>query len=366
MSDKIKDNSTQNKDKKQDIEDAEVVDPNAGTLARAAQRARSLARSIRRNPDVEMQANRARSLLQRVASRASDAIKQLPVDTASEKLVLALSDPRTVQVVQRVMKAAGSASIQAGFRKEPHAKLLFEFAEWCETQTDRGDVMALLLQDAFTKDGAFAQLSKPMMELGVDDPLRAFLATPPTESLIAVFHSAQQGLILTLCRLAALGLHEEPPAPETPRAEQVAWFRASAIPERFKLLMDLALGEEAPTPAPEPDATPAAPEEAAAAGEGEGNGSSGGVASAALERIRSALPVRSFPPGFRFLVGTYLVFLHTYLSRNMVDAFPKVMEQVREEVGKEQDARDLRERAARGEVLEMDPKPEGEGSDDLG
>ncbi len=362
MSDKNKNNSEDNSDKNQHIEDAEVVDPHAGTLARAAQRARSLARSIRRNPDVEMQANRARSLLQRVASRASDAIKQLPVDTASEKLVLALSDPRTVQVVQRVMKAAGSASIQAGFRKEPQARLLFEFAEWCEAQTDRGDVMALLLQDAFTKDGAFAQLSKPMMELGVEDPLRAFLATPPTESLIAVFHSAQQGLILTLCRLAALGLHEEPPAPETPRAEQVAWFRASAIPERFKGLMALALGEEAP-PEPRADAPETAAEAEAAPGEGAGGG---GVASAALERIRSALPVRSFPPGFRFLVGTYLVFLHTYLSRNMVDAFPKVMEQVREEVGKEQDARDLRERAARGEVLEMDPKPEGEGSDDLG
>jgi len=300
-----------------------------------------VAKRIKDRPDIDMQVGRARSLLRKVADKASEQLQSLPIDEAADKFMRALSDPRTVAMVQRTMSTVGGRGMEAAFKREPHARLLFDFAEWCEQQSDRGDVMGVLIHDTLMPDGAFAQISRPIQDLGLqDDPLRAFLATPPTDSLIEVFRSAQLGLLQTLCRMAALGTGVEPPDAKAPLHTLVSFFKDSGIPEEFKVLADLALGHgESPSTPSGGDAAVPPVEEAR---------------TTALARVKRMLPVRSLPPGFRFLVGTYLVFLHSYLSRNMVDAYPRVMEKVREEMDGQQAAADATGAEA-GEVLDMTP-----------
>jgi hypothetical protein len=88
---------------------------------------------------------------------------------------------------------------------------------------------------------------------------------------------------------------------------------ACGLPERFEAIPFLAMGASA-AHSPMPHKTRFS--------------SANGVS--ALARVKTLLPtVSAIGPGHRFLLGPYLTFLQAYLTRNMVDAMPNIMQNIR-------------------------------------
>ena len=312
---------------------SEVTDARArrGLLSRTG---RGLSRVLRKARDaagdVEM-STRPRALVRRLGERVRGALPtSASVARSLEALAHTLSDPRAVKQVHRLMSTLGQAGFEAAFRQEPYARLMFELAEWCGEQSSRGHVMAILMADATQPGGAVAQLTTTLFsgvagEGGLPaNPLAALMSEPPGERLDRALTTVQRSLMRTLCQLVTSATDAPEPDPDAALHELVATFRAADLPERFATIPDFVLGLDVA------DAPP--PEEA-------------GESPGALTTHRPATQLRR-------VVTAYLLFVETYLVRNMVDALPSVMERVREEM--EGQAPPTVEELERPEDLEME------------
>jgi hypothetical protein len=311
--------------------DDDARDP--GWIARAARKLRSP-----RGPDLDGDApGLARRLLRRAADQVT---RRADPQAALDRALHLISDPRVASALQQSLSALGNRGMEAAFTQQPHARLLFDFAEWCDQRASRGAVMGALMRDTLSPEGAFYHLYQPLMALGaVKDPLAALAAQPPEARLLEALHEAQRGALRTLCALAALALPDAPASPHDADAEALAaHFAALPLPPRFLVLGELALGRgadqgedaSAPTPSQAPSPAP----------------------TGALARAQRWLPARALPPGLRFVIGPWLWFLQLYLTRNMVDALPEMMGRVRDELAQEQARAD---HEADGPTIEMGP-----------
>lgn len=295
--------------------------------------ARGVRRALRRGPVLEGQADPRRSLLRRAASKARTLASQLPVQASLDKALLLISDPRVTQALQQSLGTMGNLSMEAAFASDPHVELLFSYASWCDERAGRGQIMGLLMQDALSPQGGFANLYRPLMDLGaVKDPMAALSAMHPTEKLLETLGQARRGALRTLCLMGAAATDQPPPQDHLDSPALAAYLEALPLDEGHRALPDLLMGRlgakasaqaqpvEAPTEAP-----------------------------------RSFLPARTLPPGLRFVISSYLMFLQLYLTRNMVDALPTMMGRVREELASQQqrEAEQLHEQE-HGPTLEMD------------
>ncbi len=305
-------------------------DAQPGALARARGR---LTRLTARPARLLDRAPGARALLERAADKTRQLADRLPIQQAAEAALMALTDPRTAQLLQAGMTAMGNVGMEATFRRDPQARLLFEFADWCADAAGREAVMLIIMQDALSPHGGFHQLASPILSLGASDPLSAFAATASHANVPGrTLNLAHAGMLRTLCAMADLACDQPPPPRHATPPALASHLRDSQIPERFKPLALMALGEEAPasTPnaAPEGRPDPGSEHPQAPSDGAPSRGSS--AASEALERPRSLLPALSLSPAHRFLLGPYLVFLQTWLTRNMVDALPAFMARIRQ------------------------------------
>ncbi len=285
-------------------------------LSRAVRRAQGLKKSPS-EPVLEV-GSRRRKLARKVASKARQAVQRIPVQAATDSALRMISDPRVTQVLQAGLRSAGNVGMEATFAREPDARLLFEYASWCDEEAGRGQIMGLLMQDAMSPQGGFFQLYRPLMDLGaVSDPLAALAAGLPGRGVTETLVNAQLGALRTLCTMGAVATKVPAPDALDSLEELAVFFADLELPSRFSGIADLALGLS-PSPPPSTNGNVEAP-----------------TSESDAKKPAGAL-VRSLPPGLRFVMGPYLLFLQFYLTRNMVDALPNVMSKVREELVKDE------------------------------
>lgn len=322
--------------------------PSGGLLRRAGRR---LSQRLARRSDVrppDRDAGAPRGLRKRIVSgvgrRLKQAASRLPIDRSLDAVVDMLSDPRTVATVQGWMTTLGSAGLEAAFQQEPAARLMFDFAQWCEGRIGRGHVMAVLMQDALAPTGALGQLTRTWgaaVGAGQDgrNPLEVLLTRPPTELLLEALDGAQRGMLTTLCALACAASDRPAPPPDAPLDVLADTFQACDIPDVYKPLADFALGRRADLER-RPEARPeGAPEDTL----GEDADEVGG------------LPTLRRGAELRFVLIAYLVFVETYLVRNLVDALPTLMGRVRQERDRAREDQAARRDEETGSVWDQEP-----------
>ena len=260
--------------------------------------------------------------LRGAAAKARQIAQLLPTDAATDKILTALSDRRTTRLVHAGLGIVGNVGLKTMFRAEPDARLLFDLADWCGEQAGRGPVMLVLLEDAMQPTGAFYLLSRTLPRLPIADPRMLWGGAAPSGGVLATLRDAQKGMLLTLSKLVATALEQPPPDPSAQIEDVASRLRSPEIPARFFRIADLAMGVEgAKEDASASDGSiPQEPTEARP------------QLLPVLARVRNLLPVKALPPGIRFMLGPYLVFLQAYLGRNLVDSLPRFLALVREQV----------------------------------
>lgn len=97
----------------------------------------------------------ARSLVRRVGGKTARGIKRLVTDDrvreaaagALVKLDAALSDRKNLERLQSLMATAGNFAMERSFDASPDARLLFEYADWCEATRSREEVSRSVFRD---------------------------------------------------------------------------------------------------------------------------------------------------------------------------------------------------------------------------
>lgn len=216
-----------------------------------------------------------------------------------------LADPAQAALLQRSLAGLAGWTMRKGFGVDADAKLLFEFVDAQEALHSREVVLEIVTRHAATyqRDLLGALLS------GMSPPGRPIDLWSAGEKLGLQPEAVQrlgQELLELLCTLAALD--EESPIPEDAPA-RLAYFEGAPIPEQFKVLGRMASGDPAAfRPEKSPDKSPATP--------------------------RTGLPARIFAslndPAVRFATTGYLLFLHSYLLRAMIEALPDLLQTLAE------------------------------------
>ncbi len=306
----------------QDSQDKRASSAKPGLLGR-------LGRRLRGDGALERSAKgKRRSKLRALARRGIDntraALERADPKASIDALLRTMTDPRAVRLAQLGMGTLGNASMEAIFTREPDARLLFEYAQWCESQSDRGHIMAVVMHDALSPQGAFNQLAGPLISMGTGGDVRVFWTSRPrTRDMTDTLERARTGLLRTLASMAAAATNHPAPEPDTSSQELERWLRQSDIPPRFQTLVDRVT--DTPTPHTEP--TPSTQR-----GSETSTQDTTPPQTTALGRTANLLPALSLPPSHRFILGPYLLFLQSYLTRNMVDALPNLASKIRQEL----------------------------------
>lgn len=233
------------------------------------------------------------------------------VQQGARAAVQKLADPAHAALLQRSLAGLAQWTMRAGFRVDADARLLFEFVDAQEEEHSREVVLEIVTHHAATYE---RDLLRALLHGsgGADAPRDLWSAgmwAADSKMGLNPESAAQlsQQMLELLCTLAAL---DDPAPPPTDARDRLAYFENAPIPARFKILGRMASGDPAAfQPADAPDkissATP-----------------------------RGGLPARIFAslndPAVRFATTGYLLFLHSYLLRAMIEALPALLETVAE------------------------------------
>ncbi len=243
-----------------------------------------------------------------------------------EELVDWLTSESTIETLQLTLSKVANTAISMGFRIDPGAALLFEFASWLEEEYGREEVMPRILAHAPLEDGSLVTLLTRAMTNPPD-------ASPDTRDHHVL--GVRQRMLLMLCSLAQL--EEETPLPPGDDITSLhAYLERAILPEQFDLLADLALGD--------PDAFDTLQRRHHEAQEAKKRDASMSekLKLALLDRVvpteepahsskpnatpRTALTQRGGrTPALTFLTTGYLLFLQTTLTRSMLESFPDLI-----------------------------------------
>lgn len=273
---------------------------------------------------------RASARLKRLGARARALAPAETVKRSVEATLKAATAPRAVETVRTGLTTLGNASMAIIFRGEPDAQRLFELADWCGERSGRGAIMAILLQDALSPQGAFFQIAGPLVQFGPNgQSVQIQWASVGTQwpQMRDALDRAQHGALRTLSAMVAAATETEPPEEDADAERLASFIQRADIPERFKSLPDKVLGRAA-SPSKH-DCEPHDGHKPAARAPQPGDTSKNATG---LAPWRSAMPTLSLSPGHRFVLGPYLLFLQTMMTRNMVDALPTMAEKIRDEL----------------------------------
>ncbi|RAL23544.1 hypothetical protein DL240_05125 [Lujinxingia litoralis] len=251
----------------------------------------------------------------KVGRRVQQAGQQLARRVAHE-----LIQPEQIVALQSVLASVAQWGMERGFKLDPNAGLFFEFLDWLDQEQGRDQVMQRLMISPMFQDPAFLE--------ALSQAAAALSPFMPTETRgvwgsAELEHFKQRGGDKLLDLLVTLvALHQDTPPPtEASAPRRQSFVEDSTIPERFKVLAQMALGD-----ALEP------PGEAAAT-----------KAIGTLRALRGRLagptepqaPLTRFVPGvgdphLHFLVYSTTFVMQSYLLRHLVESLPEMAARLRE------------------------------------
>lgn len=244
-----------------------------------------------------------------------------------EELVEWITSESNIDSLQSTLSKVANTAISMGFRIDPGAALLFEFASWLEEEHGKEAIIPRVLAHSPLEDGSLLGLLTRSLTSSPD-------ASPHTQDTDV--RRVRQHMLLMLCSLAQLD--EETPLPEQDDIDSLHGYLSRAIlPEQFDLLADLAIGnpEAFDTLQRRHHDTQHAKRDTASTRDR--------IKHALLDRIvpipngretpeahtpsESSALVRSQArtPALTFLTTSYLLFLQTTLTRSMLESFPNMI-----------------------------------------
>lgn len=235
-----------------------------------------------------------------------------------------LLEPEHIEQAQQQLAKLASWGMKLGFEHDPKAALLFDFVNWIEQEHGRQAVIFCLAQHNPVVDGTLLDLVQTR-----------FMTWPKLDE-----QTYQRKLSAVSCTflglLGALAQLEDRQAAPLRRSQEVllARFVTSGIPERFYPLGHMAAGDKEVLARFE---RPAQPEQA----------TSGALHKRAIGRLKAKLTGQTTPttqpsgtantrtdltdqrpmgsdPHFQFLVNSYAFFMHTYMTRALIEQLPQV------------------------------------------
>lgn len=274
-----------------------------------------LVRGLRRTRDT---GRRWAGPLARPASWARETADRLVVQRLEadlERLVLSLTDPENAQRLQSGLAQVAQLAMQMGFAADPHSARLYELVAWLETEHGRMPVLqrvaAHVAATEATLLGAFGAL---VGDLGAASGPGAM--EDAAQRMHAMRDDAASDLLDLLCALASLVTGEEPPRGSA--EDRVLFYEQAGLPEAFRPLAAMALG------APGAFESPAKREETSWRRRlpGARRDKPPQQTGTGLARFVPSLD----DPHLRFLTLSHLFFLQAYLTRNLVEALPELLQ----------------------------------------
>jgi hypothetical protein len=233
------------------------------------------------------------------------------VEERIDRWLHALAEPENARRLQSVLAHVAQFGMELGFRADPHAAQLYEFVAWLEERHGRPPVLRRVAEHAATLEATILRA----LESIYAEPHDTIAREEAARLMHEVRDVAASDLLDLLCGLAALETGEEPPTGSV--EARVAFFEEADLPEEFRALGVMAAGN--------PGAFEAAPPSVPERASGEERDEAGPAERSGLTRF-----VPSFDdPHLRFLTVSHLFFLQSYLTRNLVEALPELLEEAR-------------------------------------
>lgn len=227
-----------------------------------------------------------------------------------------------VEGLQSALSKVANTAISLGFHVDPAAALLFEFSSWLEEDYGRQEVLPRIMANAHIDDGVLIRLLTRSI---TDNPD----ASPDTQDP-DVLHVRQQ-MLLTLCSLAQLD--EETPLPSHDDIHSLyTYLKDAVLPHQFDLLPDLVMGY--------PEAFEQLQQEQIKKREKEAQQSRRAkLKNSILNKLNpqeSTQPTTSQKstsltrsslrsPALNLLTSSYLLFIHTTITRTVLESFPDMI-----------------------------------------
>lgn len=221
------------------------------------------------------------------------------VEQQAVRLLLAMSEPENAQRVQAALAHVAQLGMELGFRADPDAGELFGLVSWLEEQHGR-DVVALRVIEHAAEAGSGFRRTLESGLFGLTQPPGSDAHQAAAEQMHQVRDEIARDLLGLLCSLAALEVGEEPSGDID---AQLAFFESAGLPDEFKGLALKAVNGEGAFAQPE---RPVEDEHSA------------------MSTIARFVP--SFDdPHLRFLTLSQLFFIHSYLTRNLIERLPELL-----------------------------------------
>lgn len=241
--------------------------------------------------------------------RAGDSLILQRLEEDVGRLLRALTEPENAQRLQTGLAHLAQFAMETGFVADPQAGQLYKLVAWLEEEHGRAPVLQRVAAHVAATEARL---------VGALGSLVGAAGGPVTpEDVARRMHEmrevASSDLLDLLCGLAAIEAGEEPPVGSVD--ERVAFFEGVMLPDEFGPLAAMAVGRPGAFDAVEkPKKT------------------------SLLRRVRGKPredePQRGLArfvpslddPHLRFLTLSHLFFLQSYLTRNLVEALPDLLE----------------------------------------
>ncbi len=217
----------------------------------------------------------------------------------TERLMLAIAEPENAQRVQTTLARVAQLGMELGFRADPDAGQLYELVSWLEERHGREPVVLRVVAHAADAGSGFRRTLESRL-FGLTQPPGSEAQQEAARQMHEVRDEIAADLLGLLCSLAALEADEEPPS--TIEA-QLTFFVEAGLPVEFHRLPARAVN------------SPGAFDQPGKSGDEDASQTSG------IARF-----VPSFDdPHLRFLTLSQLFFVHSYLTRNLIERLPELL-----------------------------------------
>ncbi|TXD37595.1 hypothetical protein FRC98_07855 [Lujinxingia vulgaris] len=256
----------------------------------------------------------------KIGARKMGARVQKAGQKIAKRLAHEMIQPEQITAIQGALARFAQWGMERGFALDPNAALFFEYLDWLDAREGREAVMTRLMLSPMFQDPAFLEaITRAAALLSPFAPPQAS-ETWGMDEVERLKDRAGQRLLELLVSLTELTTDEPAPASGTVAARQ-DYIAHAEIPERFRTLAKMALGEQ--LDAAKPSATHRA---------------SSTLRDLSQRLDRSGERQRSltrFVPGLgdahlHFLVFSTTFVMQSYLLRHLVESLPEMAARLRE------------------------------------
>lgn len=236
-----------------------------------------------------------------------------------------LMDPEHLEQAQHGLAQLASWGMRMGFEHDPRAGLLFEFVDWIEQEHGRAAVVMCLTQHNPVGDGTLLDLIQTR-----------YMTWPKLDEKIyqRKLEATSRTFLSLLNALAQVEDRQPQPTLRTTEALIERFISSPSIPERFYPLAHMAAGDLRVLHEYGQQAEAAKPSLAKRALSNLSNlrakkdanqASAPSPATSSRTELTTHRPFQA-DPHFQFVVNSYTFFMHTYMTRAIIEQLPNLVD----------------------------------------